>query len=207
LDFPCWFLLFGPIDTGWTFYTLYSANKGLNVFIVSLAIFILGMSSILTGMNFIVTVHKLRAPGMTWGKLPLFVWALYATSLVQLIATPVLGITLLLLGMENLLGIGFFNPAKGGDPVLFQHLFWFYSHPAVYIMILPAFGVISELVSVHSKKTHIRIFHSLHRFPRLGTPYVRCGYVSNSGHYILLLNLLCCHTYRSEDPQLDRNIV
>jgi cytochrome c oxidase subunit 1 len=145
-------LLFGPIDTGWTFYTPYSANKGLNVFIVSLAIFILGMSSILTGMNFIVTVHKLRAPGMTWGKLPLFVWALYATSLVQLLATPVLGITLLLLGMENILGIGFFNPAKGGDPVLFQHLFWFYSHPAVYIMILPAFGVISELVSVHSRK-------------------------------------------------------
>lgn len=145
-------LLFGPIDTGWTFYTPYSANKGLNVFIVSLAVFVLGMSSILTGMNFIVTVHKLRAPGMTWGKLPLFVWALYATSLVQLLATPVLGITLLLLGMENLLGIGFFNPAKGGDPVLFQHLFWFYSHPAVYIMILPAFGVISELVSVHSRK-------------------------------------------------------
>ncbi len=145
-------LLFGPIDTGWTFYTPYSAKKGLNVFVVSLAIFILGMSSILTGMNFIVTVHKLRAPGLTWGKLPLFVWAIYATSLVQLLATPVLGITLLLLGMENLLGIGFFDPAKGGDPVLFQHLFWFYSHPAVYIMILPAFGVISELISVHSKK-------------------------------------------------------
>ena len=145
-------LLFGPIDTGWTFYTPYSASKGLNVFIVSLAVFILGMSSILTGLNFIVTVHKLRAKGMTWGRLPLFVWALYATSIVQLIATPVLGITLLLLGLENILKIGFFDPRLGGDAVLFQHLFWFYSHPAVYLMILPAFGVVSEVVSIHSRK-------------------------------------------------------
>ncbi len=145
-------LLFGPIDTGWTFYTPYSANKGLNVFIVSLSVFILGMSSILTGLNFIVTVHKLRAPGMTWGRLPLFVWALYATSIVQVIATPVLGITLLLLGLENLFNIGFFDPRLGGDPVLFQHLFWFYSHPAVYLMILPAFGVVSDVISVHSRK-------------------------------------------------------
>jgi cytochrome c oxidase subunit 1 len=111
---------------------------------------VLGFSSIFTGLNFIVTVHKLRAPGMTWFRMPLFVWALYATSLLQVLATPVLGITVLLVAFERLYHIGIFDPRLGGDPVLFEHFFWFYSHPAVYIMVLPAFGIISELVSVHS---------------------------------------------------------
>ncbi|SHK59719.1 cytochrome c oxidase subunit I [Rhodothermus profundi] len=140
------------LDTGWTFYTPYSTMTGSGVTWVVLGAFILGFSSILTGLNFIVTVHKMRAPGMTWSRLPLFVWGLYATSIVQILATPVLGITLLLLALERILQIGIFDPALGGDPVLFQHFFWFYSHPAVYIMILPAFGVISELIGTFSRK-------------------------------------------------------
>lgn len=114
--------------------------------------FVLGFSSILTGLNFVVTIHKLRAPGMTWYRMPLFLWAIYATSIVQILATPVLGITLLLLIAERAFDIGIFDPALGGDPVLFQHFFWFYSHPAVYIMILPGFGIISELISVHARR-------------------------------------------------------
>ena len=117
------------------------------------AAFIMGMSSILTGLNFIVTVHKLRAPGMSMWRMPLFTWAIYSTAIIQVLATPVLGITLLLLVMERTFGVGIFDPKLGGDPVLFQHFFWFYSHPAVYIMILPAMGVISELISTFSKKT------------------------------------------------------
>jgi cytochrome c oxidase subunit 1 len=113
----------------------------------------MGMSSILTGLNFIVTVHKLRAPGMTMFRMPLFTWAIYSTAILQVLATPVLGITLLLLTMERVFGVGIFDPKLGGDPVLFQHFFWFYSHPAVYIMILPAMGVISELITTYSKKT------------------------------------------------------
>ena len=119
---------------------------------MTLGIFIIGFSSILTGLNFIATVHKMRIPGLTWYKLPLFVWALYGTSLVQITATPVLAITMVLLMLERFLGIGIFDPALGGDPVLYQHFFWFYSHPAVYIMILPAFGIISEIIPVHSRK-------------------------------------------------------
>jgi cytochrome c oxidase subunit 1 len=118
-----------------------------------MGVFILGFSSILTGTNFITTIHKMRAPGITWGKLPLNVWALYATSIIQVLATPVLAITVLLLTMERWLGFGIFDPALGGDPVLFQHFFWFYSHPAVYIMIVPGFGIISEVISTFSKKT------------------------------------------------------
>ncbi|BBM68384.1 cytochrome c oxidase subunit I [Rhodothermus marinus] len=140
------------LDTGWTFYTPYSTMTSSGVTWVVLGIFILGFSSILTGLNFIVTVHKMRAPGLTWSRLPLFVWGLYATSIVQILATPVLGITLLLLALERILKIGIFDPALGGDPILFQHFFWFYSHPAVYIMILPAFGVISELIGTFSRK-------------------------------------------------------
>lgn len=143
----------GGVDTGWTFYTPYSAETGGNVLMMTLGIFILGFSSILTGVNFIVTIHKMRAPGLTWNKLPLNLWALYATSLIQVLATPVLAITLLLLSMERVLGIGIFDPALGGDPVLYQHFFWFYSHPAVYIMIVPGFGIISEVISTFSKKT------------------------------------------------------
>lgn len=142
----------GAADTGWTFYTPYSTTTSANVISATFGIFILGFSSILTGMNFIVTIHKLRPPGMTWFKMPLFLWALYGTSMIQVLATPVLGITLLLLIVERLLGIGIFDPNLGGDPILYQHFFWFYSHPAVYIMILPAMGIISELISTFSRK-------------------------------------------------------
>jgi cytochrome c oxidase subunit 1 len=148
-------VLLGGFDTGWTFYTPYSSSAGGPVTWALLGAFTLGFSSIFTGLNFVVTIHKMRAPGLTMWKMPLMIWALYATSITQLLATPVLAITLLLLVMERVLGIGIFDPAMGGDPVLMQHFFWFYSHPAVYIMILPAFGIISELVAVHSRK---RIF-------------------------------------------------
>lgn len=142
----------GGIDTGWTFYTPYSTTSSGSVMMMTLGIFILGFSSILTGLNFITTIHKLRSPGITWDKLPLNLWGLYATSLIQILATPVLAITLLLLTMERALGIGIFDPALGGDPVLYQHFFWFYSHPAVYIMIVPGFGIVSEIISTFSKK-------------------------------------------------------
>ncbi len=141
------------VDTGWTFYTPYSIKSGTAVTTMVIAAFITGMSSILTGLNFIVTVHKLRCPGMTMWRMPLFVWSLYATAIIQVLATPILAITLLLLAMERTFGVGIFDPKLGGDPVLFQHFFWFYSHPAVYIMILPAMGVISELITTFSKKT------------------------------------------------------
>ncbi|MBK9323045.1 MAG: cytochrome c oxidase subunit I [Bdellovibrionaceae bacterium] len=140
------------IDTGWTFYTPYSIKTGTSVVTMVIAAFIMGMSSILTGLNFIATVHKLRAPGMTMYRIPLFVWALYSTAILQVLATPVLGITLLLLSVERAFGVGIFDPALGGDPILFQHFFWFYSHPAVYIMILPAMGVVSELITAFSRK-------------------------------------------------------
>ena len=146
-------MLLGGVDTGWTFYTPFSTSYS-NTWVVPtvLAGFVAGFSSILTGLNFIVTIHKMRAPGLTWFRLPLMVWALYGTSLIQLLATPVLGITLLLLAVERLWQVGIFNPALGGDPILFQHLFWFYSHPAVYIMILPAMGVISEVIAAFSRR-------------------------------------------------------
>jgi len=142
----------GAADTGWTFYTPYSTTTDTSVISMTLGAFILGFSSIFTGINFIVTIHKMRAPGMSWFRMPLMVWALYATAIIQVLATPVLGITLLLLVIEKVAGLGIFDPALGGDPVLFQHFFWFYSHPAVYIMILPAMGVMSELVTTFSKK-------------------------------------------------------
>ena len=146
-------LLQGGVDTGWTFYTPYSTTfSNSYVMAVGLGIFINGFSSILTGLNFIVTVHTMRAPGMTWFRLPLFVWAHYATSLVMILGTPVIAITILLMAIERLAHVGIFDPAIGGDPILFQHLFWFYSHPAVYIMILPGMGVISELISNFSRK-------------------------------------------------------
>jgi cytochrome c oxidase subunit I len=146
-------ILLGGIDTGWTFYTPYSTSTGGAVSLMTLSVFILGFSSIFTGVNFIATIHKLRAPGMGWFQLPLFVWSMYATAVIQVMATPVLGITVLLLFMERVLKIGIFDPALGGDPVLFQHFFWFYSHPAVYIMIVPGFAIISEIIPVFSKKT------------------------------------------------------
>jgi cytochrome c oxidase subunit 1 len=146
-------IVMGGVDTGWTFYTPFSSTFS-NTFVITAAVgvFIAGFSSILTGLNFIVTIHKMRAPGMTWGRLPLFVWAHYATSLIQVLGTPVVAITLALVGLERAFHIGIFDPAIGGDPILFQHMFWFYSHPAVYIMILPGMGVISELVSCFSRK-------------------------------------------------------
>jgi cytochrome c oxidase subunit 1 len=147
-----WSITTGGVDTGWTFYTPYSKETGTAVIAMALGAFVMGFSSILTGLNFIVTIHKMRAPGMTWNRMPLFLWSIYATSIVQILATPVIGITMVLLIMERLLGVGIFDPALGGDPVLFQHFFWFYSHPAVYIMILPAFGVISELMGTFSRQ-------------------------------------------------------
>ncbi|MBV8535847.1 MAG: cbb3-type cytochrome c oxidase subunit I, partial [Alphaproteobacteria bacterium] len=143
----------GGVDTGWTFYTPYSSmfSNG-HVIAAAMAVFVNGFSSILTGLNFIVTTHKLRAPGMTWFRLPLFVWGIYTTSLVMVLATPVLAITLALMSAERWLHVGFFDPALGGDPILFQHLFWFSSHPAVYIMILPAMGVVSELIPTFARK-------------------------------------------------------
>src|ERR671922_1606972 len=146
-------LLAGGVDTGWTFYTPFSTTFS-NSYVVAtgVGIFITGFSSILTGLNFIVTIHTMRAPGMTWYRLPLFVWAHYATSLIMILGTPVIAITILLMALERLAHIGIFDPAAGGDPVLFQHLFWFYSHPAVYIMVLPAMGVVSELIANFSRK-------------------------------------------------------
>jgi cytochrome c oxidase subunit 1 len=143
----------GGVDTGWTFYTPYSSTyANTNVILTALGVFITGFSSILTGLNFVVTIHKMRAPGLTWFRLPLFIWAHYATSLIMILGTPVIAITILLVALERGLGIGIFDPNLGGDPVLFQHLFWFYSHPAVYIMILPSMGVMSELVACFSRK-------------------------------------------------------
>ena len=150
--FALYAIVAGGFDTGWTFYAPYSLYTNQAVVSIGLGVFVLGFSSIFTGLNFIVTTHKLRAPGLTWFRMPLFVWALYATSILQVLATPVLGITVLLVAFERLYHIGIFDPRLGGDPVLFEHFFWFYSHPAVYIMVLPAFGIISEMVTVHSRK-------------------------------------------------------
>ncbi|MBI5508300.1 MAG: cytochrome c oxidase subunit I [Deltaproteobacteria bacterium] len=146
----------GGVDTGWTFYTPYSSTySNTNVMATAAGAFIAGFSSILTGLNFIVTIHKMRAPGLTWFRLPLFIWAHYATALIQVLATPVVAIALLLVMLERGFGVGIFDPKLGGDPLLFQHLFWFYSHPAVYIMILPSMGVVSEIIAAFSRK---RIF-------------------------------------------------
>ena len=143
----------GGVDTGWTFYAPYSSTYSNSYVLAAVAgVFVAGFSSILTGLNFIVTVHKMRAPGMTWSRLPLFVWSNYATGLIQVLGTPVLAISLTLIGLERVFHVGIFDPNVGGDPILFQHLFWFYSHPAVYIMILPGMGVISEIVSCFSQK-------------------------------------------------------
>ncbi|EEF61941.1 cytochrome c oxidase subunit I [Pedosphaera parvula] len=149
-------IIYGGVDTGWTFYTPYSSRyANTHVFEMAAGIFLSGFASIITGLNFIITVHKLRAPGMTWFRLPLFIWSHYATSLILVLATPVLAITLALMALERIWGLGIFDPKLGGDPVLFQHLFWFYSHPAVYIMVLPSMAVISELVPCFSRN---RIF-------------------------------------------------
>jgi cytochrome c oxidase subunit 1 len=151
--FALFSIVSGGVDTGWTFYTPYSsAYANGHVVAMATGIFIAGFSSIATGLNFIVTTHMMRAPGLRWFRLPLFVWSLYATSLILVLATPVLAITLVLMALERLFGVGIFNPALGGDPLLFQHLFWFYSHPAVYIMILPGMGVTSEIIACYARK-------------------------------------------------------
>ncbi len=154
--FTLYAIISGGVDTGWTFYAPFSSlYSQTHVIATALGVFITGFSSILTGLNFIVTIHKMRAPGMTWFRMPLFIWTMYATSVIFILGTPVIAITIFLLGLERLLHVGIFDPAVGGDPLLFQHLFWFYSHPAVYIMILPAMGVISEVITCFAKK---RIF-------------------------------------------------
>jgi cytochrome c oxidase subunit 1 len=151
--FTLYALVTGGVDTGWTFYTPFSTvSSTTQVIPTALGIFITGFSSILTGLNFIVTIHRMRAPGMTWFRMPLFLWSIYATSLIFVLGTPVLAITILLIAIERLFHFGFFDPAVGGDPVLFQHLFWFYSHPAVYIMVLPSMGIVSELVAAFCRK-------------------------------------------------------
>ena len=149
-------IVIGGFDTGWTFYTPFSTEySNTHVIGGAIAIFIAGFSSILTGLNFVVTMHRMRAPGMTWGRMPIFLWSHYATSIIQLLGTPVLAITLLLVALERMFAIGIFDPNLGGDPLLFQHLFWFYSHPAVYIMILPGMGAVTEIIACFSRK---RIF-------------------------------------------------
>ena len=151
-------IVMGSIDTGWTFYTPYSTQTSAAVASMTLGVFVLGFSSILTGLNFIVTIHTMRAPGITWRRLPLFCWGMYATALIQVLATPVLAITLALLMMERIFGLGVFNPKLGGDPVLFQHFFWFYSHPAVYIMIVPGMAIISEVLATFSRRPIVGYF-------------------------------------------------
>jgi cytochrome c oxidase subunit 1 len=151
--FTLYALLAGGVDTGWTFYAPYSSTySNTYVMATAIGIFITGFSSILTGLNFIVTIHKMRAPGLTWFRLPLFIWSIYATSIIMVLGTPVLAISLLLVAIERFMGVGIFDPRLGGDPILFQHLFWFYSHPAVYIMILPSMGIISEIVPCFCRK-------------------------------------------------------
>ena len=147
------FLGSGPPDTGWTFYAPYSFKTPTNMLPAVLGAFILGFASILTGLNFLVTIHRMRAPGMTWFKMPLFPWTLYGTAWIQLLATPIVGITLMMVVGERLFNIGFFDPSLGGDPILYQHLFWIYSHPAVYIMILPAMGAVSEILPTFANKS------------------------------------------------------
>jgi cytochrome c oxidase subunit 1 len=151
--FVLYSILIGGVDTGWTFYTPFSSTySNTHVLTMVFGVFIAGFGSILTGLNFIITIHKMRVPGMTWFRMPLFLWSLYSTSMILVLATPVLAITMLLMALERVWGIGIFDPKLGGDPILFQHLFWFYSHPAVYIMILPSMGVVSELISCFSRK-------------------------------------------------------
>jgi cytochrome c oxidase subunit 1 len=147
-------MLLGGIDTGWTFYTPFSTVASTsNVMTAAIGVFIMGFSSILTGLNFIVTIHRMRAPGLTWFRMPLFLWSIYATSLIMVLGTPVLAVTLAAVALERAFHLGIFDPARGGDPILFQHLFWFYSHPAVYIMILPSMGVVSEIIPCFARKT------------------------------------------------------
>jgi len=171
----------GGVDTGWTFYTPYSSTySNTQVTAVVVGVFINGFSSILTGLNFIVTIHKMRAPGLTWFRMPLFLWSIYATSIIMILGTPVLAISLFLLALEHLFHVGIFSPALGGDPLLFQHLFWFYSHPTVYIMILPAMEwsaksspVSPESVFSDTRSSDFQAWRSRAGLSGLGAPHVR----------------------------------
>ena len=185
------------------------------VILTAVGIFITGFSSILTGLNFIVTIHRMRAPGLTWFRLPLFIWSMYATSVIQVLGTPVVAVTLLLVAVERGFHLGIFDPALGGDPVLFQHLFWFYSHPAVYIMVLPGMGVISELVSVFSRKKvfgyQVRgFFQRGHRRPELsglGPPHVREQPVGLRQPGVFVPELPGGRAFRHQSLQLDRHLI
>ena len=189
-----WALFAGGLDTGWTFYTPLSTGyaKGQVVMAV-VGIFISGFSSIATGLNFILTIHQLRAPGLTWYRLPVFIWSMYSLSVLLVLATPVLAITLVLLAFERLFHIGVFDPAIGGDPLLFQHLFWFYSHPAVYMMILPGFGVVSEIIPVFCAQAALRLqvrrlgerVDRGHQLLRVGPSHVRGGHLAVLGGAVL----------------------
>ena len=210
--FTLWAILQGGVDTGWTFYTPYSSTYSNSyVMLAAVGIMILGFSSILTGLNFVVTVHKMRAPGLTWFRLPLFVWSIYATSIIMLLGTPVITITLMLVGIERVLHVGIFDPRLGGDPILFQHLFWFYSHPAVYIMILPSMGVVSEVVSTFYAQRSVRLQsrclcqhgHCDSRVSRLGPPYVCLGPVRLCRVDFLPAILSGCGSFRRQSVQLD----
>ncbi len=203
----------GAVDTGWTFYTPYSTTTNGAVVAMVMGAFIAGFSSILTGVNFIVTIHKLRAPGQTWSRLPLFLWAIYATSILQVLATPVLAITLLLLMLERTMDIGIFDPHKGGDPVLFQHFFWFYSHPAVYIMILPGMGIVNELLATFSHRK-IMGYRAVVReladarallVPRVGAPHVHERPERVREHGLLGAHVPRRHPVRREGLQLGRH--
>jgi hypothetical protein len=214
--FALFAMLAGGVDTGWTFYTPYSTTYS-NTWVIAtaLGIFVAGFSSILTGLNFIVTVHRMRAPGMTWFRMPLFVWAHYATALIQVLGTPVLAVTLVLVLCERVFHIGIFDPALGGDPVLFQHLFWFYSHPAVYIMILPAMGVCQRvdfdlLAQGHLRLPHRGLFERGHRgarLPGVGPSHVRQRPIAFCRHGVLVPELLCGHTVGHQGVQLDGHAV
>ena len=179
----------GGVDTGWTFYTPFSTIYSTTyVVAAAIGIFISGFSSIMTGLNFIATIHRMRAPGLTWFRLPIFVWSHYATSMILVLATPVLAITLLMVAVERIFQVGIFDPALGGDPVLFQHMFWFYSHPAVYIMVLPAMAVVSEIIAGVLAQAAVRIQgrrvlqhrHCGSRVPGLGTSHVRRRHIAST---------------------------
>jgi cytochrome c oxidase subunit 1 len=179
-----WGMVHGGADTGWTFYTPYSTISPTDVAPIAIGVFVLGVSSIMTGLNFIATTHMLRRPGLRWHRMPIFVWAIYGTSVIQVIATPVLGLSVSLVALDHALGMGIFDPALGGDPVLFEHLFWFYSHPAVYIMILPAMGVIAEVVSTYAKK-HPFSYNAL-AYSSLGIAFV--GFLT-WGHHLFVAGI------------------
>ena len=202
----------GPPDTGWTFYVPYSIRTGTNISLAVFGVFLIGLSSTFTGMNFLTTIHRLRAPGMTWMRLPLFTWSLYATAWVQLLATPIIAITLLLIIIERFIGVGFFDPAKGGDPILFEHMFWIYSHPAVYIMILPAMGAVSDIIPVFARQDHLRVQgdsrvepeHRALRLPHLGPSYVYQRHERYGAHDLFAPDVPRCHPERHQGLQLDR---